>query len=133
MQCLLSVSKIMEFMVFIDREKPHIVSLNETKLDQSICDSSLEVANYDIIHNDRNRFGGGVAWYVNKNLSYKVRTDLMVDKLESVSVQIENGRFKPFIVTSIYRPPEKPVSYFSYIECLIASLESENKESITMG
>ena len=33
-----------EFRVFIDQEKPHIVSLNETKLDQSICDSSLEVA-----------------------------------------------------------------------------------------
>ena len=122
-----------EFRVFIDQEKPHIVSLNETKLDQSICDSSLEIANYDIIRNDRNRFGGGVALYVNKNLSYKVITDLMVDKLESVSVQIKNGSFKPFIVTSIYRPPEKPVSYFSYIECLIASLESENKESIVMG
>ena len=122
-----------EFRVFIDQEKPHIVSLNETKLDQSICDSSLEVANYDIIRNDRNRFGGGVALYVNKNLSYKVRTDLMVDKLESVSVQIKNGSFKPFIVTSIYRPPEKPVSYFSHIECLIASLESEIKESIIMG
>ena len=36
----------------------------------------------------------------------------MVDNLESVSVQIENGKFKPFIVTSIYRLPEKPVSYY---------------------
>ena len=89
------------------REKLHSfkVSPNETKLDKPICDSSIEVANYDIIHNDRNRFGGGIALYVNKNLSYKVRTDLMVDKLESVSVQIKNGSFKPFIVTSFYRPP----------------------------
>ena len=94
-----------EFRVFIDQEKPHIVSPNETKLDPPICDSSIKVANYDIIHNDRNRFRGGIALYVNKNLSYKVRTDLMVDKLDSVSVQIKNGSFKPFIVTSIYRPP----------------------------
>ena len=43
---------------FNDQEKPHIVSLNETKLDQSICDSSVEVTNDDIIRNDRNRFGG---------------------------------------------------------------------------
>ena len=71
---------------------------------------------------------------MNKNLSYKVRTDLMVDDRESVSVQTENGEFKPFIVISIYRLPEKPVSYFSHIECLIASLESDqNKESIIMG
>ena len=127
------LKNIDEFRVLIDQAKSHIVSHNETKLDQSICDSSLEVANYDIIHNDRNRSEGGVALYVNKNLSYKVRTDLIVDKLESVSVQINNGRLKPFIVTSIYRPPEKPVSYFRYIECLIASLESEKKESIIMG
>ena len=76
-----------EFRVFIDQEQSHIVSLNETKLDQSICDSSLEVVNYDIIRNDRNRFRGGIGLRVNKNLSYKVRTDLMVDKLEWVSVQ----------------------------------------------
>ena len=74
-----------EFRVFSDQEKPHIVSINETKLDQSICDSSLEVANYDIIRDDRNRFGGGVALYVNKNLSYKVRTDLMVDRVDFCS------------------------------------------------
>ena len=35
-----------EFRVFIDQERPHIVSLNETKLDQSICDSSLEVTSF---------------------------------------------------------------------------------------
>ena len=50
--------------------------------------------------NNRLRFGGGVALYVNKHLSCMVRTDLMVDNLQSISVQIENGRFKPFIVTS---------------------------------
>ena len=124
---------IYEFRVFIDQERPQKVSLNETKLDQSISDSLLEVNNYDIICNDRNRFGGGVALYVNKNLSYENRADLAVDNLESFSVQIENGKFKSFIVTSIYRRPEKPVSYFSYIECLIASLESENKESTIMS
>ena len=89
--------------------------------------------NYYIIRNDRNRFGGGVALYVNKHLSYKIRTDVAVDNLESVTVQIENGKLEPFIVTSIYRPPEKPESYFSYIEYLIASLEPENKEYIIMG
>ena len=62
--------------------------------------------NHDIIRNDRNRFLGVVALYGNKNLSYKVKTDNLVDNLESVSVQIENGKFKPFIVTFIYRPPE---------------------------
>ena len=43
----------------------------------------------------------------------------MCDEIESLSVQIKNGKFKPFIVTSIYRPPGK--------------LEAQNKESIIIG
>ena len=43
--------------------------------------------NYDIIHNDRNRFGGGVPMYVNKTLSYKIRTDLAVDNLQVKGLQ----------------------------------------------
>ena len=49
---------------------------------------------------------------MNKNQSYKIITDLAVDNIESVSVQTENGKFKPFIVKTIYRPPEKPVSLY---------------------
>ena len=38
-----------------------------------------------------------------------------------------------YFVTSIYRPPGKPVSYFSEPESLFGRLESQNKESIIMG
>ena len=45
----------------------------------------------------------------------------MPDNLEVVTLQIANSTFKPFIVTSIYRPPGKPVSYFNDMEALLAS------------
>ena len=57
----------------------------------------------------------------------------MCDEIESLSVQIKNGKFKPFIVTSIYRPPGKPVSYFNKLEFLFSMLEAQNKESIIIG
>ena len=47
----------------------------------------------------------------------------MCDEIESLSVQIKNGKFKPFIVTSTYRPPGKPVSYFNELESLFSMLE----------
>ena len=57
----------------------------------------------------------------------------MCDEIESLSVQIKNGKFKPFIVTSIYRPPGKPVNYFNELESLFSMLEAQNKESIIIG
>ena len=59
--------------------------------------------------------------------------DLICEELESVTVQIKNGKLKPFFVTLIYRPPGKPVSYFSELESLFGRLESQNKQSIIMS
>ena len=118
--------------ILLDQEKPHIMCLNETKLDLSISDSLVNVDNYQIIRNDRDR-RGGVAVYVHESISYKIRSDPMPDNLEVVTLQIANSKFKPFIVTSIYRPPGKPVSYFNDMEALLASLDSDNKEAIIMG
>ena len=93
--------------ILLDQEKPHIMCLNETKLDLSISDSLVNV-----VCNDRDRHGGGVAVYVHKRISYKIRSDLMPDNLEVVTLQITNSKFKPFIVTSLYRPPRKTCLLF---------------------
>ena len=122
-----------ELCIFVDNEKPHIICINETKLDDSIDDSLIRIDGYVIIRKDRNKHGGGVALYIHQNIHFELMSELMCDELESVSVQIKNGKFKPFIVTSIYRPPGKPVSYFNELESLFGRLESQNKESIIMG
>ena len=119
--------------ILLDQEKPHIMCLNETKLDLSISVSLVNVDNYQIVRNDRDRHGGGVAVYVHDSTSYKIGSDLMPDNLEVVTLQIANSKFKPFIVTSLYRPPGKPVSYFNDMEALSASFDSDNKEAIIMG
>ena len=53
--------------------------------------------------------------------------------VESVSVQIKVGHYRPFIVTSLYRPPEKPVSHFQDIEKTLSAIEADGKEAIIMG
>ena len=65
--------------------------------------------------------------------AYPIRSDLMPDNLEVVTLQIANSKFKPIIVTSLYRPPGKPVSYFNDMEVLLASLASDNKVAVIMG
>ena len=122
-----------ELRIFVDSEKPHIICINETKLDDSIDDSLVHTDGYAIIRKDRNKHGGGVALYIHQNINFELKGELMCDEIESISVQIKNGKFKPFIVTSIYRPPGKPVSYFDKLEYLFGQLESQNKEFIILG
>ena len=57
----------------------------------------------------------------------------MCDELESVSGQTKNGKFKPFIISSTYRPLGKPVRYFDQLKSLFGRLQSQNKESTVMG
>ena len=107
--------------------------INETKLDSSIDDSLVQIDDYVIVRKDRNVHGGGVALYIHQNVQFELMEDLTCEELESVTVQIKNGNFKPFFFTSIYRPPGKPVSYFSELESLFGRLKSQNKESVIMG
>ena len=104
--------------------------INETKLDDSIDDSLIQLDDYVIVRKDRNTYGDGVALYIHQNIQFEPKRELMYDEIESLSVQIKNGKFKPIIVTSVYRPPGKPVSYFNKLESLFGMLEAQNKESI---
>ena len=44
------------------------------------------------------------------------------------SVQIKVGKYRPFIVTSLYRPPGKPVSHFQDTEKTLSTIEADGKE-----
>ena len=116
-----------ELRIFVDSEKPHIICINETKLDDSIDDSLVHIDGYAVIRKDRNKHGGGVALYIHQNIYFELKRELMCDEIESISVQIKNGRFKPFIVTSIYRPPGKPVSYFENWNICLVNLNYRTK------
>ena len=47
-----------------------ILVINETRLDDSINDSEVSLAGYQVIRNDRNRNGGGVAMYVKDSIGF---------------------------------------------------------------
>ena len=75
--------------LLVDDEKPHIMCINETKLDSSIGDSLIRIDDYVIVRKDRNVLGGGVALHIHQNVEFQLREDLICEKLESVTVQIK--------------------------------------------
>ena len=85
--------------------KVDILTFSETKLDDSVTDVQIEIENYSVIRNDRNRHGGGVCMYVNSRLSYITRPELTHEAIETVWIEIIGKQTKPVLVCTIYRPP----------------------------
>ena len=115
-----------------EQHEPDILAINETKIDTDIDDQEILIDGYHVERLDRNKFGGGVAIYVRKGIDYKVRNDLMIYYLESISVEVKIGMHKPFIVTSLYSP-NHTVEYFNKLKSLIENIDLEKRESILIG
>ena len=86
-----------------------------TLSDPTIDDSYVEIEDDSIVRNDWNLSGGGIALYVHKSLNFKICHELMSPELEAIAAKIKAGNYKPFIITSLYRPPDRPVFYFDSI------------------
>ena len=123
--CSLNIGSLLkhfdEIKVFLDEYKPHILGLNETRLNDDVEDDDLFIEGYSIVRRDRNRNGGGVAIYISDDIPYNTRPDFDTG-IESVSIQVNIPFVKPIIFTCVYRPPGSKVALFENIEALLAFL-----------
>ena len=51
-----------------------VIGISESKLDDSVPTSEIQIDEYDLLCYDRNRHGGGVACYIRNDLSYNVKS-----------------------------------------------------------
>jgi exonuclease III len=58
-----------------------VITLNETRVDDSVLNGEVEIPGYDIVRRDRNRNGGGVGIYIRNNIPFTIRKYLMPDIL----------------------------------------------------
>ena len=106
------------------------LALNETWLHPDVSDGLVHIIGYDIIRLDRDRNGGGVCIYIRSSLPYCYREDLIQVGLESVSVEVRKLHSRPFIISTIYRPPSSSVDIFCKIESLIKAVDNKEKKII---
>ena len=97
--------KKLELLAFLDFHQPHVVAIQETKIDSSIATSELfpETCPYSVYRKDRNIHGGGVMLLVHKDISHMPTTELENDS-ESIWVKVFANKTSHF-VASWYRPP----------------------------
>ena len=53
-----------------------VIGISESQLDNTVYDFEVAIDGYNIIRNDRNRKGGGVACYIRNNICFNLKTCL---------------------------------------------------------
>ena len=84
--------------VFVINKPVDILSINETRLDNTISNDEVTIPRYALFRKDRLRSGGCVAVYI------RDRAKDVPLNLEAVCVEIFKPKAKPFLIT-VYRPP----------------------------
>ena len=98
--------KIDEIRLLAIQTNAAILGISETKLDNSIFDSEISIDNYHLIRYDRDRRGGGVAYYVKNNICYTVKNGIS-NGIENIFLDLLFPKTKPISIGIIYKPPNE--------------------------
>lgn len=122
-----------ELKLFMSDQVLDILAINESRLDESIPDSMVDIPGYQILRKDRNRNGGGVVLYIRCSINYIERKDLFHETLETICIEIHKFKSKPFLVATWYRPPSAPTSIFDLFEDALKKIDSGGIEFHLLG
>ena len=116
-----------ELEILMTENKINITLINETKLDDTIRDEQVAIEGFSLLRLDRNRHGGGVAFYIRETVNYEHRTDTKTSNAELLYIEVKQKCTKPLIVMAWYRPPKYEYQTIDEIETLLKSLHAEDK------
>ena len=87
--------------------KPNVLSIVETWLDDTVFDSELHVDGYQCCRRDRGSSGGGVAVYIKSEFVSVCRTDLLPSSpnFNEILVCELVTHAGPIFLVTFYRPP----------------------------
>ena len=100
---------IEELRIFMQYQTFDILSINETRLDNTIYSDEVKITGYDLIRKDRKRSGGAVAIYVRRTIPYIDRNDLLTNNAEAICLEKNKPKTKALIISTWYRPPSASI------------------------
>ena len=109
------------------------MSINETKLDETIKSCEVHIPGYEFIRRDRNRQCGGVGFYIKTSINFVVCSNLNVPNLENLCIKIRKHNSKPFLIATWYRPLCSSIDLFVYYESFLEKLDSLGLEYYLLG
>ena len=117
----------MHLLASLDVHNPHIMAVQETKIDSSIATSELfpETCPFNIFRKDRNLHGGGVMLLIHKELPHMPLSELEKDS-ESVWVKVFANKTSHY-VASWYRLPSGSSEEFQMFRDQLDQIRNKHK------
>ena len=105
--------------------------ISESKLEETILQSGIQISNYELLRCDRNRNGGGVACYIRSDIG-SLQKRFFPREIKYIFVEILLPKTKPLIIGIIYRPPNQS-NFLEIINTNFEKLDTDTKESYILG
>ena len=118
------VNKVHEVNYFLSSNKLDILCLNETFLNENTNHINL-LKNFTITRNDRPTRGGGVAFIIKNNISFKILEKKSTADYELLVISLENNALT---IVNVYTHPKSNTNY-KFLE----KIASKYKNLITVG
>ena len=96
------VKHVDELKIYLEKEPLDVLTINETRLDETISTDTVSIPGYDMVAKNRHRQGGGVAIYHRSILNVIDRDDLVPEDVEAVFLEIIKPKSKPVLIASAY-------------------------------
>ena len=119
--------------------KPKVIGLSESRLRKNRQPlSNINLENYVYESTPTESSKGGAMLYVDKQLTYRLRKDLMMYKykeIESIFIELFNNNNSNTVIGCVSKHPKVPLFEFmkDYLVPLLEKLAKEKKETILMG
>lgn len=81
----------------------HITAISETHLDASMEDTEVAIKGHNIFRHDRNKHGGGEAFYVQDHTPVKITNSLNAPAVEGLWLHCNLPHLKPILVGCCHR------------------------------
>ena len=111
--------KIDEIRYIAGRTNATLIGISESKLDETILQSEIQISSYELLRCDRNRNGGGVDCYIRSDISY-LQKHFFPKEIENIFVEILLPKTKSLIVGIIYRLPNQS----NFLEIINANFDN---------
>ena len=118
--------KIEEIRFIAKKSKATVIGISETKLDGTNFDAEIYIEGYSIIRCDRDRKGGGVAFYIKYDICFSTK-HILSKKIKVTFMDLVFPKTKPKSKGIVYRPPKDAIFLQLFAEILNSLNVSENE------
>ncbi|CAF0789624.1 unnamed protein product [Didymodactylos carnosus] len=125
----ITVKKFEILASLVELEKPAVVVITETWLDDTVLDSELLLNGFQVpLRRDRvGKKGGGILIYVRNNLSCKQLTEFDNADFETLFCSIQFSKSKTILLSACYRPDWIDIGDFIvHLDTVLTDIRSNN-------